>query len=125
VEWDSRTRLIEARLIESVELLPRMFARISVQCRVAEAAVVVPDAAIVVTPRGQKVVFAFVDGKASLRQVTVGIEQGGRVQILEGIQPGEKVVVSGNLGLKDGAPVQFGGAANEGSGGTAAGGEGK
>ena len=111
LEWDSRTRVIEAKIIEPVELIPRLFARMSVRGRVADDAIVVPDAAIVTTPRGQKVVYVAKEGKASLRKVTIGLEQEQRVQITEGVRAGEMVVIAGNLNLKDGAKVHVGKAA--------------
>ena len=111
LEWDSRTRIIEAKVLDPVELIPRLFARISVRGRVAEDAVVVPDAAIVTTPRGDKVIYVVKEGKASMRKVTIGLEQGERVQVTEGVRAGERVVIAGNLNLKDGAEVQLGKAA--------------
>ena len=107
LEWDSRTRIIEAKIIEPVQLIPRLFARISVQGRVADDAVVVPDAAIVTTPRGDKVIYVVKEGKANMRKVTIGLEQGQSIQIIDGVQVGEMVVVAGNLNLKDGVPVQL------------------
>ncbi len=106
LERDSRTRLIEARIVDPVELIPRLFARLSVQGRVVEDAIVVSDAAIVTTPRGDKVVYVVTDGKASRHEVTMGLEQGQRVQILEGVQAGDEIVIAGNLNLKEGAQVQ-------------------
>ena len=107
LERDSRTRIIEAKIIEPVQLIPRLFARISVQGRVADDAVVVPDAAIVTTPRGDKVIYVVKGGKANMRKVTIGLEQGQSIQIIDGVQVGEMVVVAGNLNLKDGVPVQL------------------
>ena len=107
LERDSRTRIIEAKIIEPVQLIPRLFARISVQGRVADDAVVVPDAAIVTTPRGDKVIYVVKEGKANMRKVTIGLEQGQSIQIIDGVQVGEMVVVAGNLNLKDGVPVQL------------------
>jgi len=124
LEWDSRTRIIEAKVLDPVELIPRLFARISVRGRVAEDAVVVPDAAIVTTPRGHKVVYVVNGGKASMRKVTIGLEQDQHVQVTDGVQAGEMVVIAGNLNLRDGVPVQLGKAApppaaNKASGGDA------
>jgi len=79
-----------------------------VQGRIAEDAVVIPDAAIVTTPRGHKIVYVVKDGKASMRKVALGIEQGDSVQVTDGVQPGEMVVIAGNLNLKDGVMVQLG-----------------
>lgn len=108
LEQSSRTRLVEFRITDPVKLLPRMFARISVCGRVEEQAVVIPTRAIVATPRGDKVAFVVKDGKAVRRQVEVGIEDDERVQIVAGIEPGDQVVVAGNLNLKNGAVVTLG-----------------
>ncbi|MCD6586103.1 MAG: efflux RND transporter periplasmic adaptor subunit [Desulfobacteraceae bacterium] len=107
LEWESRTRIIEIKITDPVQLIPRLFARVSVQGRVADDAVVVPDAAIITTPRGDKIVFVVSEGKASMRKVSLGLEQGQRIQIIDGVQAGEMVVVAGNLNLKDGVPVHF------------------
>jgi multidrug efflux pump subunit AcrA (membrane-fusion protein) len=108
LEWESRTRIIEVKLTEPVPLIPHLFARVTVRGRVAENAVVIPDAALVTTPRGHKIVYVVQDGKAHMREVTLGLEQGDRVQVTEGVQPGEMVIIAGNLNLKDGAAVQVG-----------------
>jgi len=107
LELDSRTRIIEAKIIEPVHLIPGLFARISVQGRVADDAIVIPDVAIVTTPRGDKVIYVVNEGKANMRKVTIGLEQGQRVQIINGVQAGDMVVVAGNLNLKDGVPVRL------------------
>jgi len=111
LEWDSRTRMIEAKVLDPVDLIPHLFARLSVRGRVAEDAVLVPDAAIVTMPRGHKVVYVANGGKASMRKVTIGLEQDQRVQVTDGVQAGEMVVIDGNLNLRDGVPVELGKAA--------------
>ena len=107
LELESRTRIIEAKIIEPVQLIPGLFARISVQGRVADDAIVVPDAAIITTPRGDKLIYVAKQGKADMRKITIGLEQGQKVQIVDGVQAGEMVIVAGNLNLKDGVPVKF------------------
>lgn len=106
LERDTRTRLVEAKILDPVDLVPGLFARVSVVSRTADNAIAIPDEAIVITPRGDKIVFVVRDGKASLRIVTLGLQQEQRVQVLKGIAAGEQVVVSGNLNLKDGMAVQ-------------------
>ncbi len=107
IEWNSRTRIIEARIIEPVKLIPRMFARVSVQGRIIEKAVVVPDAAIITTPRGEHIVFVIKNGKAEMRKVEIGLEEGNNIQIISGVLAGEMVVTAGNLNLKNGASVKI------------------
>ncbi|AQQ71784.1 Cation efflux system protein CusB precursor [Limihaloglobus sulfuriphilus] len=108
IEMESRTRIIELKIVEPVELIPHLFARVSVQGRVVDDALVVPDSAIIATPRGSRIVYVIEDGKAHMRQVKTGLEQQEYIQITEGLKGGEIVVVAGNLNLKDGAAVQVG-----------------
>lgn len=58
-------------------------------------AVTVPDSAVI-DDGGRPVVFVQVEGEAfSRRPVKLGIREGGRVQIAEGLRPGERVVTKG------------------------------
>ena len=107
IEWHSRTRIVEIRITEPVKLIPRMFARVSVQGRVIENAIVIPDAAIITTPRGDHVVFVVKNGKAEMRKIKIGLEKKDQIHILEGIQADEMVITAGNLNLKNGAAVKI------------------
>ncbi len=110
-----RTRTVEIGLEEGFHLLPGMFARLKVLLKSEEEAVTVPVEALVDTPKGQ-VVFVVEDGKAVARMVKTGIEAGNRIQIVSGIQPGDKVIVAGNEKLKNGAEVRLAEAGKSGNG---------
>ncbi len=101
-----RTRTMEVVLDKQVLLLPGMFARLKVFMKTVNDSVVVPAEAIVTTPKGQ-MVFVLEDGKALGHLVQTGIEEGSRIQILTGIQPGDKVIVAGNEKIKDGTSVRI------------------
>jgi len=107
IEWKSRARIVEIRILDKVKLIPRMFARVLVQGRIIENATVIPEAAIITSPRGDHVVFVIKDGKAQMRTVTVGLEEGDKVQIIDGVTSGEMVITAGNLNLKNGAKVSI------------------
>ncbi len=107
IEANSRTRLVEVKILDTVKLLPRMFARISLQGRTVDNAIVVPDSSIITTPRGNYVVFIIKNGIAEMRNVELGIENGNKVQIVKGINIDEVVVTAGNFNLKDGTPVKI------------------
>ena len=100
-----RTRTVEIAPKENVSLLPGMFARLAIRLESAEEAVVVHPEALVATPKGP-VVFVVENGKAAARGVKTGIEAGNRIQIVSGIQPGDRIIVAGNEKLKDGAEVR-------------------
>jgi len=103
LEKSTRTRLIEARIEadQSLELLPGMFARIKAKLRTENDTVVIPDEAVLSTPRGEKIAFIVADGRAVQKKITTGIEQQKMIQVLEGLSGGEKVVTEGSRSLKD------------------------
>jgi membrane fusion protein (multidrug efflux system) len=113
-----RTRTVEAEMADPLSLVPGMFARLEVELERAADAIVVAQEAILVTPNGQKQLFVIHDGKAQQRKITTGIERGRMVQVLEGVEPGEQVVVAGNEKLKDGISVTLPGAGGGGPGST-------
>jgi membrane fusion protein (multidrug efflux system) len=101
-----RTRTMEITLDKPIDLLPGMFARLNVLLKHIDDAVTVPLEALVTTPKGQ-VVFVVEDGKAIARAVKTGIEADNRIQLVSGVQPGDKVIVAGNEKLKDGVEVSL------------------
>lgn len=104
-------------------LRPGMFARVTTVFAIKEAAVVVPEEAIV-PQGGRQFVFKVVEPSAvpgsadrtmpadakfvSLRQeVKLGVRQLGRVEITDGVAEGDTVVVAGQQRLqRDGSPLR-------------------
>lgn len=70
-----------------------------------EATVVVPVKAIV-EKKGKKYVFKVVDGKAELTEVKLGLVTPDRVEIVDGLEIGDRVVEEGVEKLKDGQGVK-------------------
>jgi multidrug efflux pump subunit AcrA (membrane-fusion protein) len=68
--------------------------------------VVVPSDAILRKPGGKSVAFVVEKNTARMRPVVTGIESGGKVEIVSGINAGEKLVIRGHEMLKDGAQVK-------------------
>jgi multidrug efflux pump subunit AcrA (membrane-fusion protein) len=61
----------------------------------AARAAVVPESAIV-DDAGRPIVFVQVEGESFVRKpVTLGAREGGFVQVVEGLRPGERVVTRG------------------------------
>lgn len=50
-------------------------------------------------------VYVVEEGKAVLRNIKVGGEYGGNIQVTEGLEAGEQVITSGQINLKDGALI--------------------
>lgn len=95
-----------------LQLRPGMFARVTAVFGVREQALVVPEEAIV-PQGGRQFVIRLVpgsgkDSQASQRvEVQVGIRRPGRVEILDGLKPGDVVVTAGQQRLqRDGMAVK-------------------
>ncbi|MBI3911754.1 MAG: efflux RND transporter periplasmic adaptor subunit [Armatimonadetes bacterium] len=85
-------------------LTPGVFARATVVTQRSPSAVVVPtDALRIIEDR--TVVWVVVGQRVAERPVEVGIRDERRAQIRSGVQPGERVIVSGAVGLRAGDPV--------------------
>lgn len=117
LEAATRTITVEAGLNADVPLLSGLFARVAVPMEKAAHAVVIPSGALLALPNGDSVVLVAQDEKAVRRPVKTGLEAGGFVQILEGVTPGEDVIVRGQENLKDGAGIKIMGPKKDGDGG--------
>jgi RND family efflux transporter MFP subunit len=83
-------------------LRPGQYAKLQVVLYEKENAIVVPQTAVV----NSNIVYVIKGGKAYRRDVVLGVQNEDEVEILEGIEPGEMVVIAGNVGLRDGAEVE-------------------
>lgn len=86
-------------------LRPGMFARVRVDLGTRKDCIEVPERAVVEL---QGKTFLWVvgqDGKASQRPVKVGEQNGSNLLILEGVKPGERVIVEGVQKAREGAAV--------------------
>jgi len=89
-------------------LKPGTTVQISVDANEIPNAIVVPVAALLsLEEGGEKVMVASSDGAAHERKVEVGVKQGDRVQILNGVKEGEQVITVGGLGLEDKAKIEI------------------
>jgi membrane fusion protein, heavy metal efflux system len=78
-------------------LKPEMFARFSIITGDDTAAPAVPEEAVVYEGETARVWVAGEDKSLALRQIRVGRISEGKVEIVAGLEPGEKVVTSGSL----------------------------
>jgi membrane fusion protein, multidrug efflux system len=69
-------------------------------------ATIVPTAGVQIGTPGTFVYFANPDATVSVRPVKLGPSDGQRVTVLEGLAPGDKVVVDGVDRLRDGAKIR-------------------
>lgn len=115
VDVDTRNVAVRAELSNSErKLLPGMFASIEIRTGTPQKLLTLPQTAITYNPYGQTVFLvkkgeAGQDGKTPLtaRQkfVTTGDTRGDQVAVTGGVEPGDTVVIAGQLKLKNGTPV--------------------
>ncbi|MDH3583692.1 MAG: efflux RND transporter periplasmic adaptor subunit [Phycisphaerae bacterium] len=98
---DSKTRQVRVRLeFDNPGLLlkPGMYANVQLKGTLAGETTLAPRSAVIDTGTRQVAFVSLGEGKFEPRDVRLGPEtEGGRVQILDGLKPGEMVVVSGQF----------------------------
>ncbi len=83
-----------------------MLGRVAIRTSTATNALVIPKESIV-NEDTKPIVFVADNGVARERAVRLGVRSKDKVQILEGLKTGERVVSFGQRKLKDGAPISF------------------
>jgi membrane fusion protein (multidrug efflux system) len=102
----SRTVTVRAILPnEDRRLRPGMFLTVTLLKDDVQA-LLVPEQAIVPERSRQFVFVVDADGLVSRREVHTGRRRPGEVEILEGLSPGERVVVEGTQKVRPGQPVE-------------------
>jgi membrane fusion protein (multidrug efflux system) len=104
----TRTALVKARIANAEQKLRGgMFAGLDLTLQVREAAIVIPEPAIMSS--GDIFSVFVVDDKqnAQVREIRVGLRMPGKAEVTQGLKPGEIVVVEGTQKLRPGAPVKL------------------
>lgn len=98
VDRGSRTNRVRVTLPNpELDLKPGMFATIFFDVRIDDDAVVVPVEAVVVTGERNLVFVREPNGTLRPQEVVLGPSAGDRVEILQGLVPGEEIVASANF----------------------------
>jgi RND family efflux transporter MFP subunit len=104
---DAATGTVKVTLdVEPDERLrPGMFTRVFLETEKRPESLVIPKSALSLESLGDTVYVADA-GVADRREVTLGFREGDYVEILDGLDEGDLVVVVGQDGLSDGTPIQ-------------------
>lgn len=86
-------------------LKPGMFLSVELQVSVDEKALLVAEAAVVLTISGHQV-YTVEDGKAVRTPIKIGRRVKGFAEVIDGLNEGDQVIVEGLQKVKDGAPVE-------------------
>ncbi len=97
---DPKTRTLKVRLRfdnPSEELKPNMYANVKIFGGAKQNTIVIPLEGLIRTGREERVIVALGEGKFEARIVMAGIESGNYVEILEGVNEGDEIVISGQF----------------------------
>lgn len=104
---ESSTRTFKASIAvnnKQLILKPGMFVKAEIVTDVRENAIVIPKNIILVR-RNEKTVFIVSEGVAQQRKITTGLENQDELEVVEGLQEKEYLVVEGFETLRSGAKV--------------------
>ncbi len=97
---EPKTRTIQVRMEfdnPGLRFKPDMYANITIDAKASDDAILVPSEAVIRTGARNVVITALGGGKFLPKDVTIGPEGKGFVQVLEGLDEGETVVTSGQF----------------------------
>jgi membrane fusion protein (multidrug efflux system) len=114
VDPNTRTLLMKARLPNAEHTLkPGMFANLDLTLTLRDDAIMIPESALMTLGDRTAVYVIASDGTAQMRPVKVGIRMPNQIEILSGLQAGEKVVAEGVQKVRPGGPVKISGGDGE------------
>jgi RND family efflux transporter MFP subunit len=106
---DPTTRLVPVEVSLDISdprrTRPGFLARVAFELAPRSDAILIPAAAIVSRGGGEGV-YLVADSTVVLRSITPGLSEGGRVEILDGLQAGDRVVTAGANLLRDGGLIR-------------------
>lgn len=97
---DPMSRTVQVRLAFSNSdgrLKPNMYGEVEIAASPLENVVSIPREALIRSGKTDRVILALGDGKYRPAEVIAGIESGDRVEIRDGLSPGEVIVTSGQF----------------------------
>jgi Cu(I)/Ag(I) efflux system membrane fusion protein len=108
---DAKTRTLKVRLrFENPDegLKPNMYANVRIFGGPRDNIVVIPLEGLIRTGRDERVIIDLGDGRFEAREVVAGIESGDYVEIMRGVDEGDRVVVSGQFLIDSEASMRAG-----------------
>ena len=108
---DPKTRTLKVRLrFENPDegLKPNMYANVRIFGGPKENIIVIPLEGLIRTGREERVIIDLDEGRFEAREVVSGIESGDYVEIIQGVDEGERVVTSGQFLIDSEASMRAG-----------------
>ncbi|HTK81828.1 MAG TPA: efflux RND transporter periplasmic adaptor subunit [Bacteroidota bacterium] len=105
IDLSTRTMAVEIDIPNTDhQLKPGMFANVTVIVNEKPNALTVPTTSLLKDDKGS-FIYVVDSSKARRRNITLGVEQNGRTEIVSGIRGGEKLVTTGQQFVRDGGQV--------------------
>lgn len=107
-DLSSMTRTVKVRLRfanPDLQLQPNMYARVTIHAQPQANSITIPNQALIRTGQSQRVIVALGGGRFDVCPVQAGFTSGDRVEILKGLQPGQRVVTSAQFMIDSEANV--------------------
>ncbi len=107
VDPDNRSVPVRMRF-ENPErtLRPNAYVNVTIEAAPRRNVIHIPREALIRTSQSDRVILALGEGRYRPARVVPGMESGGRVEIIEGLAPGERVVVSAQFLIDSEANLQ-------------------
>lgn len=107
VDLNTRTLNVRATYPNTREdILPGRLTSVEITKQEINNALTVPSEAVI-PEMGRNIVYKYVDGTAEPAEIAIGIRTESRVQVLDGLNVGDTVVVSGVMQLRTGMKVSI------------------
>ncbi len=97
---DPKTRTLKVRLRfenKDESLKPNMFAKVAIYGGAKREVLIIPREALIRTGNDQRVIISLGKGRFKARKVVAGIESGEFIEIIKGLNEGDRVVTSGQF----------------------------
>ena len=112
IDPNTRAVMVRARLPNpDGKLKPGMLLTVAIETA-PRMSLSVPELAVIGEGDTRFVYVVGEDGTAKRQQVRTGLRQAGRIEIVEGLQPGQKVITEGVVKVADGMKVRLAGPQN-------------
>lgn len=106
---DSNTRNLKVRAIinsSGKELVPGAFANVKLKLGENARALMIPTQAIIPAEEDNSVIVAR-HGKAHFVNIKTGIRESSKIEVTEGLQPGDTIMTSGLMFLKEDSKISY------------------
>jgi len=107
IENDTRNLKVRAIINTTAkELIPGAFANVTLRLGENSKALMIPTQAVIPDQESKSVIVAR-GGKAHMQSVQTGIRKSSNIEVTEGLEPGDTIMTSGILFLKEGDKLNY------------------